>query len=204
MLGEGNHFIPNINEGIQIHHVGNHWVTSSSVGGSLAVYDSRFSGKLSTSLQCQLATIYKLMILREEDGEVVDPHILVHVPNLPQQQGVADCGVYAIAYAFHAARGDSLEDIEFEQDKMRQHLAKCLTKQKLTPFPHSQRRAPVPPYPWFPYQEIEVFCTCEMPECLDNMIQCDGCEEWYHMACVGLKTPPPDTDSWHCSTACKV
>ena len=45
------------------------------------------------------------MILREEDGEVVDPHIMVHVPNLPQQQGVADCGVYAIAYAFHAARG---------------------------------------------------------------------------------------------------
>ena len=120
------------------------------------------------------------------------------------QQGVADCGVYAIAYAFHAARGDSLEDIEFEQDKMRQHLARCLTKQKFTPFPHSQRRARVPPYPWFPYQEIEVFCTCEMPECLDNMIQCDGCEEWYHMACVGLKTPPPDTDSWHCSTACKV
>ena len=121
--------------------------------------------------------IYKLMILREEDGEVVDPHIQVHIPDLPQQQGVADCGVYAIAYAFHAARGDSLEDIEFEQDKMRQHLARCLTKQKLTPFPHSQRRAHVPPYPWFPYQEIEVFCTCEMPECLDNMIQCDGCEE---------------------------
>ena len=59
--------------------------------------------------------------------------------------------IYAVAYAFHAARGDSLEDIEFEQDKMRQHLARCLTKQKLTPFPHSQRRARVPPYPWFPY-----------------------------------------------------
>ena len=76
---------------------------------------------------------------------MVDPHIQVHIPNLPQQQGVADCGVYAIAYDFHAARGDSLEDIEFEQDKMRQHLARCLTKQKLTPLPHSQRRARVPP-----------------------------------------------------------
>ena len=85
-----------------------------------------FSGKLSTSLQCQPVTIFKLVILRE-DGEVVDPHIQVHIPNLPQQQGVADCGVYATAYAFHAAREDSLEDIEFEQDKMRQHLAECLT-----------------------------------------------------------------------------
>ena len=55
------------------------------------------------------------MILRE-DGEVVDPDVQVHIPNLPQQQGVADCGVYAIAYAFHAARRDSLEDIGFEQD----------------------------------------------------------------------------------------
>ena len=143
VLGEGNHFIPNINQGIQIHHVGNHWVTSSSVGGSLAVYDSMFSGKLSTSLQCQLATIYKLMVLREEDGEVVDPHIPVHIPNLPQQ-GVTDCGVYAIAYAFHAASGDNLEEIEFQQEKMREHLVGCFTKQKLFPFPHLQKRAHVP------------------------------------------------------------
>ena len=84
-----------------------------------------FSGKISTSLQCQPVTIFKLVILRE-DGEVVDPHIQVHISNLPQQQGIADCGVYAITYAFHAAREDSLEDIEFEQDKMRQHLAECL------------------------------------------------------------------------------
>ena len=32
------------------------------------------------------------MITREEDGEVVDPHIAVRIPNIPQQQGVADCG----------------------------------------------------------------------------------------------------------------
>ena len=107
VLGDGNHYIPNVNEGIQIHHVGNHWVTSSSIGGIVSVYDSKFYRNLSNSLQCQLATIYKLMITREEDGEVVDPHIAVCIPNIPQQQGVADCGVYAIAYAFHAARGEN-------------------------------------------------------------------------------------------------
>ena len=53
------------------------------------------------------------MVLRE-DGEVVDPHIPVHIPNLPQQ-GVTDCGVYAIAYAFHAASGDNLK---FQQEKI--------------------------------------------------------------------------------------
>ena len=53
------------------------------------------------------------------------------------------------------------------------------------------------------HREIEVFCTCDMPECLDNMIMCDGCEEWFHLSCVGLKAPPPDTDPWHCR-ACIV
>ena len=205
VLGDGNHYIPNVNEGMQIHHInGNHWVTSSSVGGSLTVYDSKISGDLSSSLQCQLATIYKLLISREEDGEVVDPHITVHVPNIPQQEGIADCGVYAIAYAWHAARGDNLEEMIFEQGKMRDHLVTCFRRQKLTPFPHSKRRPDQrQAYPMFPYREIEVFCTCDMPECLDNMIMCDGCEEWFHLSCVGLKAPPPDTDPWHCR-ACIV
>ena len=51
------------------------------------------------------------MILRE-DGEVVDPHIQVHIPNLPQQQGVADCGVYAIAYgSFHVKSTQGKTDL---------------------------------------------------------------------------------------------
>jgi len=28
---------------------------------------------------------------------------------------------------------------------------------------------------------------------------CDSCEEWFHLKCVGLKAPPPETDPWHCS-----
>ena len=203
VLGDGNHYIPNVNEGIQIHHVGNHWVTSSSIGGIVSVYDSKFYRNLSNSLQCQLATIYKLMITREEDGEVVDPHIAVCIPNIPQQQGVADCGVYAIAYAFHAARGDDLEKMTFDQATMREHLARCFSRQKLTPFPHSQKNAGIL-YPRYPYQHVEVFCNCEMPECLDNMIQCDGCEEWFHMSCVELEPPPPETEPWHCCTLCNA
>ena len=38
VLGDGNHYIPNVNEGIQIHHVGNHWVTSSIVLVVLYLY----------------------------------------------------------------------------------------------------------------------------------------------------------------------
>jgi len=28
---------------------------------------------------------------------------------------------------------------------------------------------------------------------------CDSCEERFHLKCVGLKAPPPETDPWHCS-----
>ena len=52
----------------------------------------------------------------------------------------------AIAYAFHAASSDNLEEIEFQQEKMREHLFGCFTKQKQFLFPHLQKRAHVPRY----------------------------------------------------------
>ena len=84
-----------------------------------------------------------------------------------------------------------LEEMTFDQATMREHLARCFSRQKLTPFPHSQKNAGIL-YPRYLYQHIEVFCNCEMPECLDNMIQCDGCEEYYmvpHELCW-TRNPP--------------
>ena len=50
----------------------------------------------------------------------------------------------------------------------------------------------------FPYIEIELYCECNMPEVYDDMIQCDECEEWFHLSCVGLQTPPAESE-WYCS-----
>ena len=66
------------------------------------------------------------------------------------------------------------------------------------------QRSGTPELPRGYHQDIEEFCNCEMPECLDNMIQCDGCEEWFHMSCVGLEIPPPETEPWHCCTLCNA
>ena len=75
VLSQTNGFTPVQHEAIQIHHVPGHWVTSSSIGGNLAVYDSKFSGgDLSSSLTHQLASIYRLLAEREdEDGDEIDP-----------------------------------------------------------------------------------------------------------------------------------
>jgi len=71
---------------IQLHINDNHWVTSCRIGREVAVYDSRFmGGDLSSSLTHQLASIYRPLVIREEDGEEVDPHLLVYVPPVQQQ-----------------------------------------------------------------------------------------------------------------------
>ena len=45
------------------------------------MYDSKFSGgDLDTSLMHQLALVYRALITVEEDGEEVDPHLIVHIP----------------------------------------------------------------------------------------------------------------------------
>jgi len=115
------------------------------------------------------------------------PDLQVHIPPVQQQSGLADCGVFAIAFALHTALGHRVPDLEFNQAKVRSHLLKCLTNRQLLPFPtlekHSFRNN------HFPYQEVEVFCNWLMPETCD-MVQCDKREEWFHMNCVGLSTPP--------------
>ena len=40
------------------------------------------------------------------------------------------------------------------------------------------------------------FCHCSMPECWDDVVQCELCEEWLHMSCEGFKTAPEG--EWPC------
>ena len=47
----------------------------------------------------------------------MEPQLTVKVPTIPQQEGSKDCGVHAIAYAYHAARKDDITGIFFRQEK---------------------------------------------------------------------------------------
>ena len=79
-----------------------------AVLGEVAVYDSRFTGgDLSSSLTHELASIYRPLVIREEDGEV-DPHLVVYVPPVEQQIGKDDCEAFAIAFAVHLLLGEKL------------------------------------------------------------------------------------------------
>ena len=67
LLSQAGGFSPVKREAIQIHHIsGNHWITSSSIGLEIKVYDSKFSGsELSSLLTHQLAEVYKTLKTQE-------------------------------------------------------------------------------------------------------------------------------------------
>ena len=89
-------------------HEANHWVTSpSSFRKEVALYDSKYSGKLHPSLTSthQLARIYRSLVNdMDEDGESDPwPELVVKIPEVQQQSGACDCGVFAVAFALHVA-----------------------------------------------------------------------------------------------------
>ena len=196
LLAQIDGFIPATNESIQIYLVsGNHWVTSSSLGHEVVVYDSKLRrGKLSSTLTHQLCLIYRTLIT----VEINTGHLIVRFPYTQKQKGGSDCGVFAIAFAYHAAMGDNISGLQFDQLKMRHHLMKCLRKQKFTPFPILDKQSKIPKKVCT--EKIYVYCKCLMPDTYGDMVQCENCHKWFHIKCVGLLTLPNCDDKWSCSS----
>ncbi len=85
--------------------------------------------------------IYRVYIEDKEDSGA-ETSLAIHVPKLQRQRGASDCGVFAIAFSCHVARGDDVEDMEFDQGKMRSHLSNCFSNKKLLPFPTLKQLGP--------------------------------------------------------------
>ena len=117
-------------------------------------------------------------------------------PPAQHQLGDKDCCVFAIAFAYHAARGDELSSFTFTQAEMHHHSVTCLDNGNLTPFPHlydlprysRKKRAD---------KKIHLYCNCFMPDIWDNMIMCDSCEGWFHFKCIHHL--PSKKEEWFCS-----
>ena len=56
-----------------------------------------------------------------------------------QQRGICVCGMFAVAFAVHTAAGQDVSSLALDQNKMRRHLANCLEKKELSPFPETRR-----------------------------------------------------------------
>ena len=145
----------------------------------LKLYNSMFTGELTSSLEEQLVRIYSPLIR--------DESLVITAVSVQQQSGRTDCGFFTTAFALHTAMRNNFKIICFEQSPMRQHLLECLQNEALTEFPQStspsaKHRSKVS------HIVINLFCTFKMPESFDSkMIECDRCAYWFHFKCVGLK-----------------
>ncbi len=156
------------------------------LGGEVAILDSKYSHKLTPSFTHQLAQIYRKYLDSQEDTGC-ETLLSLRIPMVQQQSGGSDCGIFAIAFAVHLLRGDNIEDIDFDQEKMRSHLNSCFWRKKMLPFPTlSTKGRRITTY--FPYFQLEVYCHCKMPETYGDMVECEECEEWYHIRCVNANT----------------
>ena len=90
---------------------------------------------------------------------------------MQKQKGVSDCGPFAIAFAYHAALGDDLQTITFNEDKLRTHLVTCFEKEKFSRFPlmSSKVKRACKPSGEF----IKLYCDCRLPGSNDDMVACD-------------------------------
>ena len=120
---------------IFIHHIAaqHHFIMSTSISNKITTFDS-----LNLDTAHELTNQIQHLYAPEKTGRKVH-HI--HVKH--QQHGSVDCGLFAVAYAIEAASGQDLEviaDIEFVQEKMREHLLKCFETKKMSRFPKMRKK----------------------------------------------------------------
>ena len=113
-------------ETVHVHHNGhNHYVTSSSIGKRIQIYDS-LNSTSTPELEKQMTALYSPDNTRPQTFQV----------QMTQQQvGATDCGIFAIAYAVELAHGHDPSAIVYDQSEMRNHLLKCFEKMEISPFP---------------------------------------------------------------------
>lgn len=116
------------NNQIQIlHSRSDHWTVASNVGAGrnvVHVYDSAFSTLDKNTEQVVLN------LFRRGNTEII-----VEMIKVQQQTGGRDCGLFAIAVGTALANGLDPSQLEFVQDKMRDHLASCFKDRELKLFP---------------------------------------------------------------------
>ncbi|KAJ8353674.1 hypothetical protein SKAU_G00212410 [Synaphobranchus kaupii] len=127
----------------------NHWVTVSNIGckvGTVHVFDSLGQHKTEdfiAQVTCLLAFPGKSVQLQW--------------PDVQQQAGVSDCGLFAIANSLTLCRGEDPSMVDYHQAAMRTHLFASFQAGILTPFPSTARG---PTAKAVHAIEVDVHCLC--------------------------------------------
>ena len=119
--------VPNDKCSIMIHYLSKHWVTSywDPKTSSVYIYDSlaNYAGHRREELLTQLKMLYGV----ENDN--------LQYMKVTQQASDPVCGVLAVAFGFSLLLGEKPELIKYNVTEVRQHLALCLSEEKMSSFP---------------------------------------------------------------------
>ena len=179
---------------VQVIHInGNHWVCVSnkfSPKGTVDVLDCSSGNGNSTSLKRQLAIILKCR----------SAFFRVRHVEVQRQTGYADCGIFAIAFAYTLCSGLDPHTIHYNQALMRPHFELCIDNEKFAMFLTSgqttRKRLKF-------VKIVDIFCTCRMPWDKDDvvrgpMVQCCKCKEWYRENCCNINMNTYITKEYIC------
>ena len=103
-----------------------HWVVATTINSdynTVKVYDSVFHYLDQDSLQT-VESCFQSDVIPE-----------IRMMQCRKQEGVKDCGVYAIAFSVALALGVNPSRQNFKQESMRAHLVQCFRKEHFTLFP---------------------------------------------------------------------
>ena len=88
-------------------------------------------------------------------------------------------------------------------EELRKHLEDCFRRKQLMLFSHIiTPAADVQQY--FPDLQITIYSDYDLPELYDDMIGCDGCNQWYHICCVGVESPTLSQKRFHIKVFSKM
>ena len=173
---------------VQIIHVSsNHWACLSnkfSSPGSVDLFDSMHTDPIEDdTILTQVCSIL----------HTPNPTVTTNVVNVGRQEGVRDCGLFAIAMAYDLCAEVDPVTREYEQSELRSHLHSCFNNKMFKPFPSTvcniEKRTLFE-------VSIKVHCKCRLPEEGKWMVCCDNCNVWYHGGCVPVPTEVRN-DKWN-------
>ena len=172
-----------------------HWICVTNVdskSNEVKVYDSMCTGDIPMNTKEVVASLVRLS----------QTYIFLTFPDVQQQVGSSDCGLYSLAFANTLSSGKDPAKLEYNQMQFREHFLECLKKGDITPFPHDTvMKNPQKPS----LQKFSVYCLCRLPNTGDSMVQCCECKEWFHFSCIGLDEDASLPEEWHytvCTNIC--
>ncbi len=153
---------------------GSHWICVTNMNckpNVVKIYDSMRTGDVPTSTKEVIASLLHLP----------QSYIFLIFPDVQQQSGGSECGLYSLAFAYTLCSGKDPATIEYDQSLFRVHFLNCLKERTIASFRHCPRLY-IPEEPL--WRKFRVYCYCRLPDTGDSMVQCLNCHEWFHFTCV--------------------